>query len=294
MEERTWGDVPAYVWLQISTVAVLFVALHWGIIHRMIEVAKREPDWSHAFLIPFISLFFVHTRRQPILNTPVQRCWWGFPIFVAAFAAYLLSIFPVKSPMFQGYTMIAELFGIVLFLGGWRIMKIVWFPILYLGFGIEFSTKLWRFIAWKLQMFSARSAVDMMNILGLDAEVRGATIELWNKYDYLGALNVAEACSGLRMLIAFIALGAAVVYVFDRPWWSRGLLLALTIPIAVTVNALRVTIVGLLHLVNPELSAGDFHLFIGMLMVIPAMGLFLLIGWILDHLIIHEEPVQNS
>ncbi len=285
----SWAEVPLHVWAQVVTLVLLFVYLHWNIISTMVDIAKRDPDWSHALLVPFFSLYFIHHHREKIFATQARTCWWGLLLFLFGLTAHLLAIFPVRSIMSQGYTTIIEIFGLILLLLGPRMLRILWFPAIYLVFAVKFSNRIWNLIAWKLQFLAAQSAAVLLNILGVEAEVKGSTIELWRGVDYLGALNVAEACSGLRMLVAFVALGVALVYLVERPLWTRLVLIALTVPIAVAVNVIRVTITGLLHLVNPELSAGDFHLFIGMIMVIPAVMLFLLVGWILDHIFIDVE-----
>lgn len=286
---RSWAAVPNYVWLQIAVVAVLFIWLHWHILHILKEIAGRDADWSHSFLIPAFSIWLVHHNRDRILSEVVRPTWWGLPIFLVGLFGYFLAVYPVQSIMFRGWAAILELLGICTLLLGWRMMKWLWFPICYLAFGVKFSNRIWNVVAWRLQLIAARSSVALLNLFGLDAEVKGATIELWKGVDYLGALNVAEACSGLRMLVAFTALGFFIVYLIDRPLWARLVLLALAVPIAVSVNVLRVTITGFLHLIDPNLSAGDFHVFVGMLMVLPAVALFLGIGWVLDNLFLTVE-----
>jgi exosortase len=292
--EHAWSEVPPHVWVQVCTIAVLYVYLHWNLIMTMYDIAKRDHDWSHAVLIPFISLYFLHHNRQKILSIVPETCWWGFPVFLAGLVGHLLAIFPVRSIMSQGYTMIIELFGLVLLLLGPRLARVLWFPIFYLVFAIKFSNRYWNLVAWTLQLFAARSSVALLNILGVEAEVRGSTIEIWRGVDFVGALNVAEACSGLRMLMAFLALGAALIYIVERPWWARLALALLAVPIAVAVNVLRVTITGMLHLISPDLSSGDFHVLIGMFMVFPAMLLFLLVGWILDHILVVEHVPHDE
>lgn len=286
---ESWVDIPTHGWVQIAVLGFCFLALHRHLIVKMGAVARANPDWSHAFLVPFFSLYFLHQHRARILNVTVASNWWGLPIFIGALGAHFIAIFPVQSVMLQGYTMILELLGLVLLMAGWRMLRAVWFPICYLGLGIQISGKLWRMVAWRLQTVAAQSSVVLMNLFGLDAEVTGSTIELWRGVDFLGKLNVAEACSGLRMLMAFMALGVAIVYLVPRPWWSRAILLVMTVPIAVAVNVVRVTITGFLHLIDPSLSAGDFHVLVGMLMVFPALAMFLFLGWILDNILVQDE-----
>lgn len=280
--------MPVHAWIQVAVIGGLFIWLHWHILDILGEIALRDSDWSHAFLVPLFSLYFIHHSRDRILAEAVRPCWYGLPLFLLGLLAYFMAVYPVQSIMFKGYAGIIELLGLCLLFLGPRMMRWLWFPVCYLGFGIKFSSRIWNVVAWRLQLIAAQSSVALLNLFGLDAEVKGATIELWRGVDYLGALNVAEACSGLRMLVAFTALGFAIVYLAPRPLWARLALLVLAVPIAVTVNVLRVTITGFLHLIDPDLSSGDFHVLIGMLMVFPAVALFLGVGWILDNLFVHE------
>ena len=134
----------------------------------------------------------------------------------------------------------------------------------------------------------------MLNLLGFDATVRGSTIDLYHGLQNLGPLNIAEACSGLRMLMAFMALGVAMAFLFERPWWQRVIMVLLTVPVAVAVNVGRVTTLGVLHYVSPGAAEGDFHKFVGLLMLIPALMVYMFLGWVLDQIMIYDDvPAQH-
>ncbi|MFW6336540.1 MAG: exosortase-associated EpsI family protein, partial [Phycisphaeraceae bacterium] len=64
--------------------------------------------------------------------------------------------------------------------------------------------------------------------------------------------------------------------------WQRAIIVLSTVPIAVGINVVRVTVIGFIYPYDQALASGDFHTLIGMLMLVPAGGLFLLLGWILD------------
>ena len=67
----------------------------------------------------------------------------------------------------------------------------------------------------------------------VDATTSGVVIEIVYKGQRLEpALDVAEACSGMRLLMAFLALGVAMAYLHERPLWQRAVLLISTVPIA--------------------------------------------------------------
>ena len=267
-------------------------------IYRMALIAtdRWEGDWSHAIVIPFIAAYYIYQHRFQMIELPRRVCWPGLGIMFLGIFSYSWWIYPGRNDMFQGYSMIIALFGMVLFLFGLTRMRLLWFPVLYLVFAVKVSDRIWEQIAWQLQLLAAKFSAIALNFVGafidLDVTVTGSTIKLSFIRDAVWvseSLNVAEACSGLRMLAAFVALGVAVAFLADRSWWQRGVMVALTIPIAVMVNVGRVTVLGLVHLVNKQWAEGDMHTFVGMLMLIPALLTFLLVGWVLDRIIIKPE-----
>jgi exosortase len=109
----------------------------------------------------------------------------------------------------------------------------------------------------------------------------------------LRTLQVAEACAGLRSLMTFISVGAAVAFLSNRPLWQKIIITLSAIPIAIFCNVMRVTGQGLLdHYWSHEVSEGFAHQFVGLVMLVPAFFLILLVGWLLDQLFVEEvdEP----
>ncbi len=286
-------------WVWIGLLTLLFGALHRNFLYRSLLISLDDNDWSHALLVPVIAVYYLFQNRGRLMQLTSSVCWWGLPIMLVGMVSYAFWIHPGRNDMFQGYSMIIALFGLVLFILGPRMMTVLWFPIWYLGFGVKVSQKLWEMIALKLQTIASVSSTALLNIIGLaldiEASVRGNTIEIFHHGVRLSPpMNVAEACSGLRMLMAFLALGVAMAFLAPRAWWQRAIMVAMTLPIAVSVNVGRVTTLGFLHVYAPEYAKGDFHIFVGMLMLIPAAGMFLLLGWVLDKLIIADESQRGS
>src|SRR5262249_12663904 len=105
-------------------------------------------------------------------------------------------------------------------------------------------------------------------------------------------LNVAEACSGLRMLTIFGAMSVAVALLIQRPLWQRLAIVASAIPIALVVNIMRIVLTGLLYAMLPD-DDKQIHEFIhdmwGIVMMPMALGLMYLEFQILDNLIIEDD-----
>lgn len=292
-----------HVWLRIVILAALFGAVHWEILYRLFRIARHDDNWSHALVVPLISIYFIIQRREQLSAAAAKTCWWGLPIFLLGLVGYFLAVSRFGHDMFRGYFMILELFGLVWWLTGTNVMRYLWFPIAYLVVAVKISDRIWQeFFAARLQVVAADSSTAVMNFFGADGLglldlrvlLHGTTIELVYKGQLIDPpLTVAEACSGLRMLMAFVALGIAVAFLVPRPWWSRIALVIMTVPIALFVNIGRVCVLALLSLHDPDMSTGEFHKMIGMIMLIPALGLFVLLGWILDRLVVEPSPPRS-
>jgi exosortase len=109
------------------------------------------------------------------------------------------------------------------------------------------------------------------------------------------SLNVAEACAGLRSLMTFISVGAAVAFLSSRPLWQKIIMTLSAIPIAISCNVMRVAGQGLLHnYVSEKLSESFAHQFVGLVMLVPAFFLILLVGWLLDQIFVEEVEAPKA
>lgn len=106
-------------------------------------------------------------------------------------------------------------------------------------------------------------------------------------------LMVAEACSGMRIFVSVLALAYAYAVLLDRRWWCKFLTLASVLPIAIAVNALRITVTGLLsaHLTT-EFAHRFAHDLSGWAMLPVAAGMLAVVPWYLGRLIIEAETAS--
>lgn len=285
-------------WAWIGVCLAFFGWMHWNYLYQT-YLWSKDPNWSHVLIIPLISVYYIHQHKARLKAAPKRLCWWALPLVFLGLYSYVFWIFPGRNDMFRGYSMVFTIFATVLFLLGTSAMRVLWFPIVYLVFAVKISDAIWSRIAERLQDVAAMGATLMLQIL---AEFMDFTVESTGNTITMGfmqngvwvqeGMNVAEACAGLRMLMAFIALGVALAFLFDRAWWQRLIMIGLAVPIAVAVNIGRVTALGVIYTIDKEYAQGDFHLFVGMLMLIPAAGLFLLVGWVLDQIIIRDPEAE--
>jgi exosortase len=226
---------------------------------------------------------------------------WGLGTLAAGLLLSAYGIWPGQNDFVWDVGMIVTLFGIVLTLCGWQIMRIAWFPIVFLLCALPWPPLVYSAIALPLQKIAAVSSVLIMNLIGVEASHGGSKIFIAQYDPETGrqladrALNVAEACAGLVSLMTFISISAAVAFLSGRAMWQKLLITASAVPIAIFCNIIRVAGVGLLDKYGGrEWSDGFAHQFAGMVLLLPAFLLIMLVCWIVDQLVIEEADDQPT
>ncbi len=125
--------------------------------------------------------------------------------------------------------------GIVLLVWGKRFFRGVWPAVLFVGFMLPLPFQLERMLSDPLQVMGASQSAWVIQTFGIPANAQGNTI-LMNDT----RLGVAEACSGLRMLMVFFAISAAAVIISEKARWEKLLILFSAIPIAMISNIVRI------------------------------------------------------
>jgi len=278
------------------TLSIAFVALAYRWFYQQhLFSTKNMADWGHAYFIPLISAYVLWQSRDELVRARVRTFWPAVvPLLLGVFCYwFFLAGFP--NHMFQGAALILTIFSLVLLLAGPEVIRIAFLPIAFLLFGVTISEKVMLYVTFPLQTVAAAGADILLQIIGalfdFTTTRSGNQLQIIQGDGTVQALNVAEACSGMRMVIAFMALGAAVALLGLRHWWQRVSLLLLTVPVAILLNVIRVTVLGLASLSNPNFAAGSAHTLIGTLLLVPGLGLFMLVVWALNRVVVEPEEV---
>jgi exosortase len=157
-------------------------------------------------------------------------------------------------------------------------------------FGQYISERAMSRVTERLQDWSAIGADLLLNTIGIDTDRTGNVLTVHMSDGTMHPLNVAEACSGMRTLMAFLAIGVALAALGLPRWWQRVLLVAAGVPISIFVNVLRVASLGLLSMVDTNFSTGEFHSMVGLVWLVPAFLLFLGAMWVIRNLLV-DVPV---
>lgn len=220
---------------------------------------------------------------------------WGLGSLLAGLLMYAYGIWPGSNDFVKDVGMMITVFGMVLTIGGWQIMKIAWFPCVFLLAIPPWPGLFYQKIAIPMQEIAAATGVIVMNICGMDVEKAGTVMQMFKDGKMYRALNVAEACSGLKSLMTFVSLGAAIAFLSPRPLWQKLFITISAVPIAIICNAMRVSGQGLLdHYVSQAWSNGFAHMFAGVVMLLPGFLMLLGIVWAMDKVFIEVDEASAA
>jgi len=293
----SWRELGVHTYVKMLIIAGLFCCLFHKEIETIVRRWVSDPSWSHGFLIPLFSLYFINQRKKEILSLQTRPNYLGLFFLVCGIVFYPLNIVQFQRGYLRPIDMIATLGVIVLFLGGWRLVKHTWLPIVFLVFAVPLPDRIYRSLTIPMRQWAAAAATIMLNFVrGMEATANGVVINvIYNGQTLEPPLDVAEACSGMRLLMAFLALGVAMAYLHYRPIWQRIVLLASTIPIAIFCNIIRVTVTGFIYIfIHPRYAQGLYHDMLGMAMLPLAFGLYGLLAWFMSILFIEEGKAVTA
>ena len=261
VDSRFVGDSRRSLTIQALLVLALVTIVYFPILGSMVNHWRVVPDYSHGFLIVPLALYFAYEKKYYLGAAPIKGDWSGLTLMLLGLATLAVGqLGGLLTPLRGSY--ILTLMGIVLLFLGRDVFRILLFPISFLFLMVPLPQSLVNIAAFPLQLIAAQWAVKALHILGIPVLLEGNIIHLAHS-----DLFVAEACSGLRSLMALLTLGVVFAHFF-RPGKpiQQILLVGSTIPIAVAVNSLRVALTGVLaHYFGEQAATGFIHEFQGMI-----------------------------
>ena len=235
------------------------------------------PDFSHGFLIPIVSFYFVYERRKQLFALSSSTAWRGFGLIIFGILLFLLGNLATEYFTMR-FSMLVVLGGIILFLLGKEFYKSLLFPLVFLIFMIPIPSVLMDRITFPMQLFASKVAARSLYLFGIPVLREGNIIQMANT-----SLEVAEACSGIRSLISLLALSVVFAFLSQKTTLKRVLLILSTFPIAIIANAARVTGTGILaHHYGDKVAQGFFHGFSGWILFVVAFICLFIVGSLLS------------
>jgi len=226
----------------------------------MVRLWNVSPMYSYGFTVPFISGYLLWTRRQALVGLTPRPSWAaGLPLAALALGMTVIADEGSIQVLAQLAFLVALIAGVCLVLG-FAYVRASWAALTYLLLMIPIWDGLTEPLHAPFQLGSAAIGVWLMHAVGVPAYRDGTVIGLPGL-----TIEVARACSGINYLVAVLALGLPLSYVYLTGLWRRALLLGSALAIAALSNGLRVALIGVLaYLDIGSPLHGPFHVLHGL------------------------------
>ncbi len=254
------------MWLSLILTSGGVLWLYAAVLPGLMRQWANDEDYSHGFFVLPLAAYFVWERRHQLQQTAPRPSAFGLALLVGSLLCFVAGQF--GSELFLSrVSLIGVLAGLVLFLAGWTHLRLLAFPLAFLALMIPLPEIIFNRITFPLQMFASQIGEVVIAASGVPVMREGNVLLLPNR-----ALEVAEACSGIRSLMSLTMLAVVLGYFTEHRTWARVLIALAAVPIAVAANALRVAGTGLAsYWISPAAADGFFHSFSGWLMFIVAL-----------------------
>jgi exosortase len=285
-----WNDPSQHVPLiTLAGLTVMLIAAYWDMLSLVSSAWREDALYSHGYIVPIFALALMWMRWQPFRPVPAVERWIGLAILIVSLLTRLLGVYLTMNPL-DRISFPVAIFGALMLVGGFHTIRWAWPGPLFLVFMFPLPSVLEQNILWRLQTLASAASTFVLQTLGVAAFRQGNLISV------PGAdLNIADACSGLRMVTIFFALGLAMVFLIERPWWDKFMILLSAIPIALIVNIIRITVTGLLYMIvgtDSHFAQRLGHDWAGYFMMPLALGFLWLELQLLERLTIPVDTAQ--
>jgi exosortase len=257
---------------KLFTIAGLVLLISYPTIGGLVVNWWTDPNFSHGFFVPLFSGFVVWRERSRLSMIAAHPSWFGLPIIVIALLTFVLGTLGAELFLARS-SLVLLLGGLVVYFLGWKWFRALLFPWLFLFLMIPLPAIIFNQITLPLQLLVSSMASSVLEAMRIPVLREGNVLNLPRM-----PLAVAEACSGIRSLMALATMALIYGYLTDSKIWRRTALALMAIPLAVLANMLRIVVTGFLaqHW-DPNKALGFFHEFSGL--VIFFVSLVFLLGF---------------
>jgi exosortase len=251
---------------QAAVLAALLLWVYLPTLSRLVSQWWNDPNFSHGFFVPIFSAFVIWQERSRFAVVRVKPSWWGLLFLGAGLCILILGQMGAEI-FLSRVSMLIVLAGLIVLFLGWNFFRELLFPWALLFLMIPIPAIVFNQITFPLQILASKVASTVLPWMGVPVLREGNIINLPAM-----ALEVAEACSGIRSLISLLTLAVIYGYLMEQKNSIRVLLVVAAIPIAVAANSFRIVGTGLLvQYWDPAKAQGFFHEFSGWLIFVISL-----------------------
>ncbi|WP_108810251.1 exosortase A [Sphingorhabdus sp. Alg231-15] len=254
--------------LGLAVAAILIVFWRDGL--AMLDAWWNVSTYNHCLLIGPIIFWLVQQRREELVK--IAPAIWTPGLFWMGLAAAGWLLGEAAGVSFAKHLgLLMMLQGAVITLLGRRVMRGLIFPLFYSFFLVPFGEE---FVPL-LQTITAKMSMVFLGWANIPAFIDGVFVSTPTGY-----FEVAEACSGVKFLIAMIAYGALVSNICFQSWQRRAAFMIAALAVPIIANGIRAFgTIYIAHHTTTDFATGFDHIFYGWFFFAFVLALVMIIGW---------------
>lgn len=218
-------------------ICAAFVWLYAGTMRELLASWLSDGNYAHGIIVIPVALAIVYSKRHALAATPIQGSMAGGVLLAAGVVLFAFSRWSDVT-FLAGLSMVVVIAGLVWTFAGWRILRELAFPIVFLVFMTPPPDFFVEKIGAPLQRASCAYAAMIGGLFGLDVESHGVML-LANGLTF----EVDLPCSGIRAINCLTAFSAVLAYMARTSWFGKTVIFLAAVPVAFAANVLRVLIV---------------------------------------------------
>ncbi len=272
------------LWISVGLTVAALVWFYWmevrfgadrneSAIRWLMSAWNEETDYEHGMLFPFVIAGLIIYKFKDLKASVSEGSLWGLLAVLIGVVLYIAS-YRTLQPRIAIGGLPFILWGSALYLWGWRVAKILMFPLFFFWLAVPLPS--FQQATTHLQLLATSMAHHGSGLFGVETYVEGTTV-LPLKGDWK-PLDIAKGCSGIRSLMALLMISAAWAFIAKMSMWKRVLLFFCAFPLAILGNALRViSIFVIAEYGDATWASTTWHDWSGLLLFYPFSLLLLLL-----------------
>jgi len=270
-------------WLRWTPVAAILLALYGSTLWSLVLLWWNTPDYTYCFFVPPFAAYVLWRKKDALSEIPAgEGNWLGLLLLIPTVAMLMVSA-RYYLRVLDALSIIVTLAGLVLFLGGWRMLKWAAPGLAFLVFMVPPPGYVIAVWSQPLQRIGTIVSTFFLQLAGIPAIAQGNVIQLRE-----AQIGVVEACSGLRIMTVCLAVCVGACLVTQQAMWRKVVIVLSALPIALLANVFRIFVTAVLYeLAHEDWAKGLFHDLAGWL------AMPLVIGLLMAEMVLLEKLVDQ-
>lgn len=271
--------------IALSVIFGIILIAFFDTVSTLVMTWWDKPEYNHCLLILPIIAYLVNERREIFQKLAPSPFWFGLIPLLGGGGLWLLGDISDTNVVRQ-FGLIILIQGCLLTILGKRVVIALLFPFFYMIFLIPFGD----FLVPYLQNFTTSFVVTVLNIMNIPVFVEGLYLSI-----PAGDFHVAEACAGLRFLVATVALGTLMANVAYKTVGRQIIVVVLSFIVPVIANGFRASgIILIAHWSEMKYATGVDHIVFGWIFFAIVLLIFVSIAMTFTNRGLHDGYTDFS